>query len=89
MKKGLLIWNVVVTIVALVLVLTACTSDSQLTDLKNKVLQQEVAIANLKSEIDGLKSADAQLTAYIQQQENRISGLDGTLLQIVAWVNAQ
>ncbi len=84
MKKGLLIWNIVVTIVALVLILTACTSDSRVTDLQNQLMQQQVAIANLQNEVNSLKSVDSQITAQLQTQTNNLQDQLNQLIVIIS-----
>ena len=89
MKKGLLIWNVVVTIVALVLIFTACTSDSRVDWCVQQITAQQVTINNLQNDVNALKSANSQLLVLVQQHENRLSSLESTLLQVVARMNAQ
>lgn len=84
MKKGLLIWNVVVTVVALVLIFTACTSDSRVTNLQNQVMQQQVLISNLQNEINALKSVDTQITAQFQMQTNNIQDQINQLIVIIS-----
>lgn len=89
MKKGLLIWNVVVTIVALVLIFTACTSDSRVDWCVQQITAQQVTINNLQNDVNALESANSQLLVLVQQHENRLSSLESTLLQVVARMNAQ
>jgi outer membrane biogenesis lipoprotein LolB len=85
-KRGLLIWNVVVTVVALVLILGACTSNSQVTDLYNRLQTQAVTIQQLQNEVNTLKSYNQQLTVQIQaQNQNFQSQID----QIITIINAR
>jgi len=89
MKKGLLIWNIVVTVIALILVFSACTSDSRVDWAVSQITAQAVTIQQLQSEVNALKSGNNQLLIYVQGHEGRIASIEGTLAQVVALLNAQ
>ena len=89
MKKGLLIWNVIVTVVALVAIFGACTSDSRVDWCVDQIQAQQITISQLQSDVNALQSANSQLVALIQNHENTIAGMQNTLIQIVARINAQ
>ncbi|MBN1366435.1 MAG: hypothetical protein JW967_00700 [Dehalococcoidales bacterium] len=89
MKKGLLIWNVIVTVIALVLILGACTSDPTVDWCVSQIQTQAMTISQLQNDINTLESANSQLTVYIQNQEGRIVSLESTMLQVVTRLNAQ
>ncbi len=80
MKKGLIVWNIIVTVVALVLILTACTSDSRVTTLQSQVAQIQAVVQTQQGDINNLKSADSQLTAVLQQQ---VTNLQDQINQII------
>jgi cell division protein FtsB len=85
-KKSLLIWNIVITVVALALIFGACTSDSRGTWLVNQYTAQSVTIQQLQSDINTLKSTNSQLTAQIQAQD---ANLQNQINQIIAIINAR
>ena len=89
MKKGLIIWNIVVTVIALVMVFTACTADTRVDWAVDQIRTQAVTIQQLQSEVNGLKSNESQLLIYVQGHEGRIASIEGTLAQVVAILNAQ
>ena len=75
MKKGLIIWNIVITVVALALLLGACTD----TSLQNRVAFLEQLVQTQQNEINTLKSTAQQLTVYIQQSLNKVDILEGII----------
>lgn len=86
MKKGLLIWSVIVTVVALVFILGACSSDAQVTDLYNRIQTQAVTIQQLQNDVNALKSTNQQLTVQIQSAD---ANLQNQINQIISIINAQ
>ncbi len=82
MKKGLIIWNIIVTVVALALILSACTSDSRVTVLQGQVAQLQAIVQTQQNDINSLKSVDNQLTTVLQQQVDGLrSEIYGVLQQ--------
>jgi TolA-binding protein len=88
-KKGLLIWNVVVTIVALVLLFTACTSDSRVDWCVTQLTAQAVTIQQLQSDYNTAVSMNQQASVYLQQHAEQINNLQNQINQLIAIVNAQ
>lgn len=86
-KKSLLIWNIVITVVALALIFGACTSDSRVPWLVNQVQTQAVAIQQLQSDINTLKSTTQQQTAYITSLQNQVNDLQGNLQNMQIYIN--
>jgi outer membrane biogenesis lipoprotein LolB len=76
LKKGLIIWNIVITVVALVLLLGACTD----TSLQNRVAFLEQMVQAQQNDINNLKSTNTQLAAYIQDNINKTAGLENMII---------
>ncbi len=89
MKKGLLIWNVIVTVIALVLLFSACTSDSRVDWCVNQISAQAATIQQLQSEVNTLKSTESQLLLYAQTHEGKITDLQNLLNQVVNQLYSQ
>ncbi len=81
MKKWLLIWNLVLTVVVMVLIFNGCT-DSQVTNLTTQVQANMVAIEQLKVTV-------AQQEQTIQTQSAQIAALQANANTAFAQLAAQ
>jgi TolA-binding protein len=89
MKKGLLIWNVVVTVIALVLIFGACTSDSRIGWAVTQITAQSVTIQQLQSDVNTLQSTSQQASVYLQAHADQITNLQNQINTLIQIVNAQ
>ena len=87
MKKGLLIWNIVLTLVILGTVISACsTSNAQVADLYNRLQSQSITIQQLQNDVNTLESANQQLTQFVQ---NQTASLQDQINQLIIILNTQ
>jgi outer membrane murein-binding lipoprotein Lpp len=79
-NKGLLIWNIIITLVVLGAVFSACSSNATVDFLVQQNQDLSVRVQTLESKLTNLEN---QFQTQMQNLQNQMTTTDNSLLQMI------